>query len=1033
MKLSEFSLRHRYTIFALILGLIFFGVNAKNSMDMELFPDTAPPLVNVVTPYPGVGAEDVASEVSEPLEDEFATLDGVRSVKSTSQDGLSLVKVEFNYGMDVDLAAVDVQNAVSRVSRDLPAGALEPRVFKFSTSDRPVITYALSGRGVDLTAVRDLADNEIKDRLQLVEGVAAVDIFGGYENQVNVLLDRHRMDALGLSPVQVAEALRKQNITGPGGSIVREDREIIIRVVESYSDLRRVEQTIVADRNGRIVRLGDVARVESSAARPTAAYSKNSTDAIALFILKKSGANTVEVVNNVTKTVSDLRHAYPMLEFTVADDDADFTRQVVNGMTGSIVYALVLTTLIILLFIVSIRESLVVALSMPMTFLGTLALMQAFDMVLNMVTLSALILSIGIVVDNSIVVVENISRHREEFGKDYFRAAVDGAGEITLSVLAGSATTIVVLLPLLFIEGFVGRVFGPLSLTLILAISTSLFISLTVIPLFSVLLPAKFLYRGNRAVAVVTGPFNRIMEALRGVYLRLLDTALTHRAITLVLAMVMLVMGVRLMAGLGMEVLPRMDAGTFFIDLRTPPGYSLAETQRVVERVERILAGHKEVVTYSSKIGYESGARYLGENGAMGVNNAYITVQLTSRKERQATIWDVLEEVREQIRQVPGIESFVVKESGSTAIATTSAPIDVRISGRDPAVLESLAGEVVEKISAVPGAVNIYRSWNMRSPELHVKVNEERAGMLGLDADAVARQIFAGLEGMNATKLEVPQEDKVGILVRYDDKYARTEGDLANVLLNAGPGINVPLRQVARVESALGPDLVTRENGERTIDVLGYTRIRPLSQVTADIQKELDKISLPDGYQISLVGERSDLISSKSDLQRALLVAVLGVYLVLMVQFRSFLHPLTIMSAIPLVLAGVALALILAGKPVSMPVLLGLILLAGTVVNNSILLVDHVNAARGRGADRRASLLEAVAARYRPIMMTALSDVAGMLPLALELSLGAERFSPLATAVIGGILSATLLTMVVVPVVYTLLDDMLLFFIRIKS
>jgi len=348
-------------------------------------------------------------------------------------------------------------------------------------------------------------------------------------------------------------------------------------------------------------------------------------------------------------------------------------------------------------------------------------------------------------------------------------------------------------------------------------------------------------------------------------------------------------------------------------------------------------------------------------------------------------------------------------------------------------VLESLAGEVVEKISAVPGAVNIYRSWNMRSPELHVKVNEERAGMLGLDADAVARQIFAGLEGMNATKLEVPQEDKVGILVRYDDKYARTEGDLANVLLNAGPGINVPLRQVARVESALGPDLVTRENGERTIDVLGYTRIRPLSQVTADIQKELDKISLPDGYQISLVGERSDLISSKSDLQRALLVAVLGVYLVLMVQFRSFLHPLTIMSAIPLVLAGVALALILAGKPVSMPVLLGLILLAGTVVNNSILLVDHVNAARGRGADRRASLLEAVAARYRPIMMTALSDVAGMLPLALELSLGAERFSPLATAVIGGILSATLLTMVVVPVVYTLLDDMLLFFIRIKS
>ncbi|AGL00611.1 efflux RND transporter permease subunit [Desulfoscipio gibsoniae] len=1024
MRLSEFSLRHRYTVFALILAIIFFGVNAKGSMNVELFPDTAPPLVNVVTSYPGVGAEDVASEVSETLEDEFATLDGVRAVKSTSQDALSLVKVEFNYGVDVNLAAVDVQNAVSRVGRDLPVGALEPRVLKFSTSDRPVITYAISGRGLDLTAVRDLVENEIKDKLQLVEGVAAVDIFGGYENQVNVLLDRHRMDALGLSPAQVAEALRKQNITGPGGSIVQEDKEIIIRVVESYSHPRQVEQTIVADRNGGVVRIKDVARVESATSRPTAAYSKDSTDAIALFILKKSGTNTVEVVDNVTKAVAGLRNAYPMLEFTVADDDSDFTRQVVSGMTGSIMYALVFTALIILLFIASIRESLVVNISMPMTFLCTLALMRAFDLELNMVTLSALILSVGVVVDNSIVVVENISRHREEFGKDYMQAALDGAGEITLPVLAGSATTVVVLLPLLFIEGFVGRVFAPLASTLILAILASLFISLAIIPLFTVLLPAKLLHRGDRAVAAAAGPFNRMMELLKGIYLRLLDTALSQRAATLLLALFLLVMGARLMAGLGMEVLPRMDAGTFFIDLRTPPGYSLAQTRQVVERVEKILDGQTEVVSYSTKIGYEGGARYLGESGAMSVNSAYITAQLTSRKARQQTIIDILEEIRQQIRQVPGIETFVVKESGSTAVATTSAPIDVRISGRDPAVLERLAGEVAGKIANVQGVVNIYNSWSMNSPELHVEVDEERAGALGLDAEAVTRQLFGSLEGINATELEVPQRDNVKIQVRYDDKYAGTEGDLEDVLLNGGPGISVPLRQVARVESLLGPDLVTRENGERTIDVLGYVMTRPLSQVTADIQKELKTINLPDGYQIALVGERSDLLDSKSDLQRALLVAVLGVYLVLVMQFRSFLHPLTIMSAIPLVLTGVALALILAGKPVSMPVLLGLILLAGTVVNNSILLVDHINAARLRGADRRAALLEAVATRYRPIMMTALSDVAGMLPLALELSVGSERFSPLATAVVGGILSATLLTMVVIPVIYSVLDDL---------
>jgi len=995
-----------------------------------LFPDTAPPTVNVITPYPGATAEDVSREVVEPLEEEFATLEDVSSIKSTAQNALSVIKVEFDYGTELDMAAVEVQNAISRIAGDLPPDLPDSRVLKFSTSDRPVITYGLTSNQVDLAEVRSLAENEIKARLQLVDGVAAVDIFGGHQRQVNVNLDRERLEAVGISPAQVVEAIRRQNLAGSTGTIHYGIKEYTIQVAEEYTGVEQIGKTIIAGREDGLIRVKDVAEVEDTVKEPNSAYGVNGEDAIALYVIKKDGANTVSVVDLVQEEVKKLQKEFPYLEFTVAGDDSAFTRQVIAGMTGSIGYALLLTVLIILLFIVSLNQSFVVALSMPLTFLSTLALMQLFDQELNLITMSALILSIGIVVDNSIVVVENISRHREDHGKDYYRAAVDGTMEIMLPVLAGSITTVVVLLPLLFQEGFVGRIFGPLSSTLIMAISSSLFISLTVIPLFTVLLQGRTWPVGERLVNIIATPFTRVVNGLKDFYLWVLDMAMYRRGLTLAFTVIILLAGVRILAGLGMELLPKQDAGTFFISLQTPPGTSLEETAVKAGKIESMLQKEPEVVSYNTRLGYETGSSYLGESGVMGTNQAFITVSLTSRKERKESIWEIQERLRGQIARISGIDTFVVKETGSTAIATTAAPIDIRISGNDPKILNHLANKIITSIEDVPGAVNLYKSWSLNSPKVQINVNEERAVELGLNPADITGQIYTSIEGMPASELK---DEDIDIKVRYSERHREVLEDLRQMRLSSLLGVQVPLNHVAELKTTTGADLVTREDMQRTMDVLGYTYIRPFSYVMGDIESRLQEIPLPDGYNIEIAGEKSDLAASRQDLLLALAIAVTGVYLVLMIQFRSFIHPVTIMLAIPLVLIGVALALLVAGKPVSMPVLLGLILLAGTVVNNSILLIDYIVKGRQCGLDYKEAIKGAVSARYRPIMMTALSDVAGMLPLALELSLGSERFSPLATAVIGGILASTLLTMVVIPVVYTLFEDFTAFTRRLFS
>lgn len=618
------------------------------------------------------------------------------------------------------------------------------------------------------------------------------------------------------------------------------------------------------------------------------------------------------------------------------------------------------------------------------------------------------------VVDASVVVLENIVRFRES-GHNRRRAAVEGTADVAGAVLAGAATTAAVLIPILFVPGFVGATFGPLALTLLLAFGSSVAIALIFVPVLSL-----YMGEGRRwddMMERITAPFRWSMGRLRDAYLRVLAVALRRRTLTLLVAVATFAIGLSGIKARGMEVLPKMDGGSFFVSYETTSGSSLEATNEVAREIEAVLAAEKEVVKVQRQTGYEPGMRSFSATGAQGATQGFISVLLSPRTERNESVWDIQDRVRQSIRTIPDVESVVVREMGNTAKSTTDAPVGVRLSGEDPLVVDQLAEDVLESLQGIEGLVDPVRSWRIDSQKKRVDVDSLRAGRLGVSPREVGLEMQYGSQGKYSGDYFGDRSTAVPVMVRYEQRH-RPSDLLAFSILVPSTGESVPLRAVAELVDETGPALVTRENLVETLDITAQTGDRPLSFVMSDVEKAVSELAMPAGYEISITGERSDLDEARSSLGRALLIAIAAVYLLLLAQLRSFSLPLVIMMSVPLSLVGVSAALGIAGQPVSMPVMVGLILLVGIVVNNAIILLDLVGRSVASGTARVDALKRAVEIRFRPIMMTSLSTVVGMIPLAAAWALGAERFSPLAVAVMGGMIASTLLTMVVIPVLY---------------
>ncbi len=1030
MSFTRYIVRNQHAVWAAIIAAFIFGVVGYSNLPIRLFPDTAPPLVNIVTSWPGAAAADVERDLSRPLEEEFASLEGVATITSTSQDNLSMVSVEFQYDRSSELAAVDVQNAIARIGEDLPADAGQPRVMTFSTADRPIYTVGIATEGnsaQDLVVARRHADDIFAPRIQQMEGVAAVDVFGGFVPAVLVDVDPLAAQAHGLPLPAVAQAIASTNVALPAGRLRAADSETMLRVDQRLSRVEDLGEMVIAIPGGSQVHLDNLADIRRGSLDDDSTFSINGRRAIALQVFGAEDSNTVDVVHRVQQAVASLEEDYPSFRFIPGEESASFTEQSVSNLLGNVAQALVLASVILFLFLGRVRSSMVTILSMPLSYGITFGVMHAMGMELNMVTLSAVILAVGMVVDATVVVLENIIRLREEKGLAPLEAAVRGTDQVILPVLAGAATTMMVLLPLLTLEGFVGKTFGPLAATLLIAFGSSVLVALIAVPVLS-----QYTKDGGRLDQLagrVAGPFQRGTGALRRGYMGLLDFGLRRPAVIVGMAVLSFVIGVLGLRLSGMEMLPKMDSGAFSISLETPSGSSLAETTRVVADVERLLMEQPDVTLVQAQSGYEPGMLFTGGSGVMGATQGFMSVTLTPRTQRERSIWEIEDDVRAGLSRIPGITNAVVKEEGNTAKATTVAPVVARLSGPDPLVLDQLGEQVRERLAAVPGIVEPSRAWRRDMERVIIRVDEQKAASLGQGVLGVAQTLASGAEGIRAGTFDPGRGSPEPIEVRF----ARSQNPDVDELLSwpsfvSASGQVVPLRSVAQAQASVEQGLFTRRDLSPTLDVLAQVAQRPLSFVVADAQAAMDEIeesTLPGGYTLRIEGENNDMQDARSQILGALGISVVSVYLLLAAQFRSFVHPVTVMMAIPLSLAGVSAALFIAGKPVSMPVMVGLVLLVGTVVNNSIILVDIIRRLRESGVERMAAIREGVATRFRPILMTSLSTMVGMVPLAMEWALGAERFSPLAIAVIGGLLASTLLTLVVVPVLYEISERLI--------
>jgi len=1021
MSFVKLYLRRPYLLLSLVLALAVVGLIGFFRIPVNLFPDSERPQVAVVTVWPGASADDVAADVSRTIEKELSTLEMVRRVTSTSNDEISVVTAEFQYTKSLDAAATDVANAVGKIRPLLPADIRPFQIFKVSGATPAVLTIAVwpkANSGLDLAMVRRLAENPIKEDLLRLPDVANVEVFGGWQSVVRITLDADKLQALRISANQISQAITAWNRNVPEGLVNGEGTQILLKNEGEALRAEELGNIVVRSTNGQPVYLRDVATIREGVQERQSVYHGNGKPAIAINIQRAPSGHALPTIDAVLAHLPSLQARYPGLTFEIADTQGELIEKSVGNMKDALRDAILLTMLVIFIFLADLRGTLLAAIAIPFTYLITFAFMWLFGFEFNMVTLTGVILGVGMLLDDAIVVLENIERHYHKLGKDIRDAVVGGTEEVMLAVLSGTYATVAVLVPIIWIGGFVQTVLRPLSLTLSIALIASYIVSVTVLPLAAPLLLRIGSGRRARFESALDRLVNgKVLHGVENFFARMAMLATGHKALFLIPAILLLAFSGRVLLPLiGRDLMPPMDTGIFRVTFETYPNTSLAASEKILSRVEGVIRRQPGVIRTSAMMGSEPGVISFGSG--RNPQQAFITVHLVDRFHRKQTMWQISGGVLADLRTIPGIRFPVVYDYGATPMSTVRSTVDLMISGPDPVVLDSIARDVERRLQSVGGLRAISRTWTLDRVEYRFLPDRDRLAAYGIDASAVAAQVSAQVKGVPATMFRVPQQDSIPVLVQLEGGR-RTPSTLETIPIATPVGI-VPLSSLGRVERAIVPALHTRQALNETVDVLGYRTTAAVTHIDANVERALRGLQLPPGYSISDEGEQKMMSESFAALIRALLLGLVLLYFSLVPAFRSFLHPLTIMVAIPLGMIGATWAMLLAGKHGCMPSMMGMILLGGIVVKNSILLIDFVEEGRRRGMSVRDALAESVRVRTRPILMTAFGTAAGMLPIALEWAIGLERLSPLAVVAAGGLLVSTFLTLIYVPLIYDL-------------
>ena len=1015
MNLTALCIRRPVATYMAALIVIILGVISFLKIPVDLMPEITFPTVTISTSYANVGPLEMETLVTEPVEKAVSSVEGVEDITSVSVEGRSQVRVSFGWSKDLEVAVSDVRAKIDRIRDDLPAGAEAPVVSKYDVNASPIMFIGVSGK-MDPVALRTFVDREIRYRLERVAGVAAADIRGGLEREIHVNLSLDRLKAFELSTDQVIRALRAGNINLPAGNLSRAHLEVSVRTLGEFNDLDQLRNTVVANRGGTPIYVKDLGRVEDSFKELDHAVRILGSHAVVISLRRQPSANTIAVADRVTQEIRTINQELPDVNVYVLRENARYIRNAVNNVTMAAVWGSMLALIVLLFFLRSIRSTVVIATAIPISIVATFSLMFFQGFSINIISFGGLALGIGLLLDNSVVVLENIYRHHEA-GGDHREAVLRGTREVVGAITASTLTTVVVFLPLIFVPGSAGILFRQLAWVVFFSLGASLLVAVTVVPVMAHQLlrrpghagPGWFLSRLFRA-----GQTSQ--TGLDDAYQGLLQWSLRHRVTVLAAAAVFLAGSFFLYPGIGREFMPRADEGNVTIMAETEAGSKMEETDRAFTQLEAIT---KEEVTEPYR-----NFTHFGRFGwrARGKNQGHIHVWLEPRATRDRSDQDIVKALRRRVGEVPGVRARVRASSGLWIFRrlgfTDNDNLDVKVRGHDLDAIQRVARRVKTAMEGVEGVAGVRISRQQGQPEMGIHVDRERAASLGIPVETIARGLQASLGGTRATFYR-EGGNEYDVIVRLGEDDRKDLGGLLDQTVSDSSGRILSLKNLVRLEERRGPMSVQRLNQERVVSISGEVAGRDITAAVADVQAALDKMALPQGVLIHVGGDFEEQQKAFAELQIGLLLALLMVYMVMAAQFERLIDPLVIMFAVPFAAVGVLTALHATGTTFNVNSYIGIILLVGIVVNNAIVLVDYINLKiREEGLSIADAVVYAGRTRLRPILMTTLTTALALVPLAMALGEGGEIQAPMARVVIGGLITSMLVTLVLIPVLY---------------
>ena len=1045
MKLSELAVKRPVTVLMMVFIILIMGFVSFTKIPLDLMPEIEIPIAVVSASYQGVGPQEIEKLLTQPLEEAVGTTANIDTLQSISREGSSMIIAQFAFGTDMNDAALELREKIDMIRGGLPSDAGDPMVFKFDPTAMPILMLSFSSETLSLSELQVLAEDTIKPRLERAEGVVSVEILGGTKDIVEIRASSERLQGYGISMDYLANILKSENMSMPGGSVQQGEQELTVKTSGEFKSLEEIQQLLIPLPSGTTVQLNDLAEIELKTEEATTISKANGQRSIDMMVSKQSGTNTVNVTEAAQKEMASLQRELAGTEIEEIYNTADYIKQSLNtvyynGMAGSF-FALI----ILYLFLRNLRTTFIIAASIPISVVATFSLLYFSGVTLNMMTLGGLALGIGMLLDNSIVVLENVYRYRQD-GYSRLDSAVKGASEVSVPLIASTLTTLAVFLPIVFVQGLTSTIFKQLAMTVSFSLAASLLVAVTLVPM----LCSKFLkvdkskqvngfssvVQAEGGVSAVQEPprksflskfidtsklgnsFEMFFESLNEGYSKILDWVLVHRKKTIVIATIAFFGSMSSIALVGAEFFPSTDEGFVQVNVTLPDGAEVEKTVTIMDELEVKMQGIPEIDTVFLEAG--SGGDMMG---SIRGNRGTIYVKLTDLSERKRDVTQISDEIRERIIDTPGAKISVAPME-SMGMGGGGSAISISIYGDDLDTLKTIGDDFVRLIRNIEGTREVTSSFDDGIPEVEISIDRTVAAEYGLTAGQIAQAVRGVISGTTATRYKYGGTE-IDVIIKGDDHYNENMKGLEQVPINTNMGFPVVLGQVAEIDVIRGPISINRTNQERVITVSSNLSGRDVGSVSQDIQAALADYQMPDRYYYEAGGAQQDMTEAFGDLAMALILAVLLVYMVMASQFESLLYPFIIMFSMPLGFAGGIFGLFLLGKPLSVPAVIGLIMLSGIVVNNAIVLVDYINTRRRVfNEDRDKAIKAACPIRLRPILMTMLTTVLAMAPLTLGMGEGSEMSAPLAIVIVSGLSLSTLVTLLVIPVLYTLFDDL---------